>query len=263
MIKLIPAPHEVKFSQRAADYLLKDGCVHLGLEFPQEVETRLNDYARGKISYDRLAAFLVDGEVISPPFEQGFRPILQVLPELYRRDSNFSAHCFEEFDRYHDWIFCRDELILALLREEEPTTVVGLYRELVEETRRRNAAIVERLGDLASGLGELHVVIGRLHAPDVAERLEKNFTLETIVLEDIYLTPLDASLVLSLGGFDFRDDQILDLLRRHRELASEAERKGRDITDLLRDEAIGKKFQLKKYRELASSWQLPSTGGNI
>lgn len=252
MIKLIPAPHEAKFSQRVADYLLKDGCVHLGLEFPREVEARLNDYARGKISYDSLAAILIGGEVISPHFEQGFRPLLQVLPELYRRDGNFSAHCFEEFDRYHDWVFCRDELLLALLRGEDLATLVGLYRELVEETRRRNAAIAERLGDLVQGSGKLHVVIGRLHAPDVAGRLKKKFAVETVVLEDIYLTPLDASLVLSLRGYDYGDAEILEILRRHRELAALAEREGREITDLLRDEEIGKKFQLKKYRELAA-----------
>ncbi|MBC7099334.1 hypothetical protein H5T52_09495 [Candidatus Bipolaricaulota bacterium] len=252
MIKLIPAPHEEKFSQRVVDFLLNDGCVHLGLEFPREVEARLNDYARGKISYESLTAILVGGEVISPPFEHGFRPILRALPELYRRNGNFSVHCYEEFDRYHDWVFCRDELILALLRGDEPTTVVGLYRELVEETKRRNTAIVERLGELAKGTGKLHVVIGRLHAPDVAARLEKNFVLETVVLEDIYLTPLDTSLVLSLKGFDLPNDEILDFLRRHRELASQAERDGREITDLLRDEEIGKKFKLKKYLELAA-----------
>lgn len=111
---------------------------------------------------------------------------------------------------------------------------------------------MERLGELAKGTGKLHVVIGRLHAPDVAARLEKNFVLETVVLEDIYLTPLDTSLVLSLKGFYLPNDEILDFLRRHRELASQAERDGREITDLLRDEEIGKKFKLKKYLELAA-----------
>ncbi|MEM2890837.1 MAG: hypothetical protein QW358_05835 [Candidatus Hadarchaeum sp.] len=252
MIKLIPAPHENKFSELVADYLLRDGCLHLGLEFPQEVEARINEYARGKTSYDKLVELLVGGDVISPYFERGFRPILQALPELYQRDKSFSAHCYEDFGPYNDWVFCRDELVLALLSDEDFASILGLYQKLVNETKRRNTAIAERLVTLASNVGTLHVVIGRLHAPDVASRLEKKFALKTVVLEDIYLTPLDESLILHLKGLKFQDAEILDFLRRHRELALEAEREGREITDLLRDGEIGKKFRLKKYSELVA-----------
>ncbi|MGC8817360.1 MAG: hypothetical protein ACP5PX_06130 [Candidatus Hadarchaeum sp.] len=252
MISLIPAPHERKFGQLVAEYLLKEGCVHLGLEFPQEVEARLNDYARGKISYDKLVAFLIGGEVISPHFEPGFRPLLQVLPELYKRDKNFGAHCYEDLDLYNDWVLCRDDLTLALLRDEDWDLIAGIYRELVSETRRRNVAIAERLGALVSALGDLHVVMGRLHAPDVASRLEKKFALKTVIIEDICLTPLDESLILCLKGLDLEDAEIFEFLRRHRELALEAERKVREITDLLRDDEIRKRFQLKRYSEIAA-----------
>ncbi|MGQ9787886.1 MAG: hypothetical protein ACUVQM_01020 [Candidatus Hadarchaeaceae archaeon] len=252
MIELIPAPHEEKFSRLVADYLLKDGCIQLGLEFPRQVEVRLNDYAQGKISYDNLIAILVGGEIISSHFEHGFRPLLQVLPKLYRIDANFGVHGYEEFDCYHDWVFCRDELMLALLREEDSTALIDLYWELVEETRRRNTAIVSRLGELAKEFGKLHVVIGRLHAPDVAYRLKKKFVLKTVTLEDIYMTPLDTSLVLSLRGVDLQNDEIFGFLRRHLEFARQVGRDDREITDMLRDEEVGKKFQLKKYSELAA-----------
>jgi len=252
LIKLLPAPHEARFSQLVADYLLRDGCIHLGLELPREVEARVNGYVRGENSCDGLMAFLLAADVISPYFEPGFRPIFQALPELYRRNRDFTVHCYEELDIYNDWVFSRDELVVALLRGDDFAPISALYRELLKETRRRNAAIAERLGALARDLGHLHVVIGRLHAPEVSCRLAENFDLRVVVLEDIYLTPLDESLILCLKGFNFSDAELASFLDRHRRFALEAEGMNREISDLLRDEEAGRRFQLKKYTELAT-----------
>jgi len=251
LIKLIPAPHEEKFNNTAADYLLRDGCSHLGLEFPQEVEARVNDYARGSISYDELKTFLIDGEIISPYFEQGFRPILEILPVLYRRDKSFSVQCFEKLDIYNDWVFSRDELALAMLVNEDFATLADLYEDLVKETRRRNEAIAERVGTFAESLSSLHILVGRLHAPYVADRLSEKFDVKVIILEDICLTPLDESIILRLKGFNFSSEELAVFLHRHREFAREAEKEGKGITDLLRDSEMEKRFRLKRYSDLA------------
>jgi hypothetical protein len=252
-IKLIPAPHEEKFSAMVSEYLLKEGCLHLGLELPREVEIYFNDYAGGKRTYEELRRILIDGEVISANFEEGYRPLFKVLPELYKRCAEFSVHCYEEFERYNDWVFMRDELVLGLMISEDLDALEDLYEGLVEETAKRNEAVAERIGALAGSLGEdLHVVMGRLHAPDVARRLRERFEVKEVVLEDICVTPLDESIILRLKGFTFSGGERSEFLRRHRELAKEAEREGRGITDLLRDGEVKRKYLLRSYTALAA-----------
>lgn len=253
MIKLIPAPHEDKFSKLVSDYLLKDNCLHLGLELPQEVEVHLNDYAKGKKSYDELIRILLGGEVISPHFEEGYRPLFKVLPKLYVKNKDFNTYCCEKFDIYDDWVFRRDELILKMLTSENLDVLADFHEALVKETIKRNDAIVEKIGVFAEGLRtDFHVVIGRLHAPDVANGLREKFDVKEIVLEDLCLTPLDESIVLRLKGFVYSDKKRAEFLRRHIGLAKEAAGKGRDIMDLLRDGEMEKKYCLKKYSDLAA-----------
>lgn len=252
-IKLIPAPHEEKFSGLVSEYLLKEDCLHLGLELPREVEVHFNDYARGKRSYEELRRILLGGEVISPHFEEGYRPLFKVLPKLYEKNREFNIHCYEEFDRYNDWVFRRDELALGLLTSEDFDVLADLYEGLVKETVKRNEAVAERIRALAEASGtDLHVVIGRLHAPDVAKRLREKFEVEEIVLEDLCLTPLDESIILRLKGFTFSSKERSEFLRRHRELAKEAEGKGRSITALLRDGEMKRKYLLRRYSDLAA-----------
>jgi len=253
LIKLIPAPHEYKFSKLVSDYLLKDNCLHLSLELPQEVEVHLNDYAKGKKSYDELRRILLGGEVISSHFEEGYRPLFKVLPKLYAKNKDFSTYCCEKFDIYDDWVFSRDELILGMLTSEDLNALADLYEALVKETRKRNEAIAEKIGMFAEGLRtDLHVVIGRLHAPDVGNRLREKFDVKEIVLEDLCLTPLDESIVLRLKGFIFSYKELAEFLRKHRKLAKEAKRKGKDITSLLRNGEMEKKYCLKRYSDLAA-----------
>lgn len=250
---MIPAPHEEKFSGLVSEYLLKEDCLHLGLELPREVEVHFNDYARGKRSYEELRRVLLDGEVISPHFEEGHRPLFKVLPKLYEKNREFSIHCYEEFDRYNDWVFRRDELALGLLTTEDLDVLADLYEGLVNETVKRNEAVAERIGALAEASGtDLHVVMGRLHALDVAKRLREKFEVEEIVLEDLCLTPLDESIILRLKGFTFSGKERSEFLRRHRELAKEAEGKGRSITALLRDGEMKRKYLLRRYSDLAA-----------
>lgn len=253
MIKLIPAPHEDKFSKLVSDYLLKDNCLHLGLELPQEVEVHLNDYAKGKKSYDELRRILLGGEVISPHFEEGYRPLFKVLPKLYAKNKDFDIYCCEKFDIYDEWVFRRDELILEMLTSEDLDVLTDFHEALVKETIKRNEAIAEMIGMFAEGLRtDFHVVIGRLHAPNVGNRLRKKFDVKEIVLEDLCLTPLDESIVLRLKGFVFSDKERAEFLRKHRELAKEAAMKGKDIMSLLRDCEMEKKYCLKKYSNLAA-----------
>jgi hypothetical protein len=253
LIKLIPAPHEEKFSGLVSGYLLKEDCLHLGLELPQEVEIYFNDYAKGKRSYEELRRILLGGEVISPHFEEGYRPLFKVLPKLYEKNREFSIHCYEEFDRYNDWVFMRDELVLGLLTSEDLDALADIHEGLVNETFKRNEAVAERIVALAKELGEdLHVVMGRLHAPDVAKRLREKLEVKEIVLEDLCLTPLDESIILRLKGFTFSSEERSEFLRRHLELVREAEGRGRGITDLLRDGEMERKYLLRRYSELAA-----------
>ncbi|KXA93756.1 hypothetical protein AKJ66_01170 [candidate division MSBL1 archaeon SCGC-AAA259E22] len=216
------------------------------LEFPKEVERYVNEYAEGERSYERLKRILIEGGVISAPFEKGYRPLLRVLPELNERVNNFKAHCYEDLEVFNDWVFERDEFVVRLLQSNNYSNLEEPYKEFVEETKRRNRNIIERIKDIALiSEFKIYVVMGRLHAPLVRDNLREDFDLEKTVLEDICLTPLDESIILAAReGKTKNFDEYLD---RHSRLAREAGESDRDIVDLLRDEQVKRKYDLRTY----------------
>lgn len=245
-IELLPALHERKYSQHVADYLLKECTKCLCLEFPTEVEEFIREYASGERLYERLRRILIGGEVITPHFERGYRPLLQTFPQLNDKVGDFVVRCYENPDIFEDWVLKRDEFVLQLLTAEHYSNLTDAHEELVKETRRRNESIVRRLKEIAGEFeADVYVVIGRLHAPVIRDELDENFNVRETILEDVCLTPLDESLIRGVRGEELWD--LENYLKRHRELAREAGREEKEIMEFLRNEEIEEKYDLKKY----------------
>lgn len=245
-IELLPAPHERKYSKHVADYLLKERTKCLGLEFPTVVEEFIREYASGERSYERLRRILIGGEVISPHFERGYRPLLQTIPQLNEKVDGFVVRCYENPDIFDRWVLKRDEFVLQLLTAEDYSTLDDAHEELVKETRRRNESISRGIKEIAGELEvDLYVVIGRLHAPFVKDDLDEDFDIRETVLEDACLTPLDESLIRRTRGEELQN--LENYLKRHRQLAREASRKEKEIMELLRSEETEEEYDLKKY----------------
>lgn len=210
----------------------------------------MNEYAKGARSYDRLKGILVNGEIISPHFEKGYRPLLHSLPELNERTENFRVHCYEKFDVYDEWVLSRDELVVQMLTSENLDRLEDFHHALIQETERRNKVIAQRIGEISSSSRfDLYVVMGRLHAPQVVDRLREDFDVEEVVLEDLCMTPLDESIILTLQGKRLGPKGQVNL-QKHRELAREAMRRKVDIMKLLRDHEIIEEYGLKRYSSL-------------
>lgn len=250
LIKVIPAPHDKEYSEKVSEFLLEEKCQNLCLEFPREAEKHFNRYAKGEISYGGMSRILLGGGMMSSIFEEGYQPLFHILPKLKGRNENFRIYCYEEFEVFDSWVFARDELILQLLTTDKFECIHDCYENLVRQTSKRNEIIVKNISEIASGLGsDLYVAIGRLHAPLVIKGLKENFRVDEVVLEDLFMTPLDESIIMRLKGNELECEE-QEYLQKHRELAKEAGRRNKGLMALLRDPEIGKKYDLTKYSYL-------------
>lgn len=247
-IELIPAPHEADYSERVSGYLLEVNCNCLCLEFPSEVEKYIREFAKGERAYSRLKKVLIDGDILSPIFESGYRPLFAVLPKLNDRVSGFEVCCYEDLGTFNDWVMKKDEFVVQLLTSKEQSTLKRSFEELVEETNKRNMKIVDRLSEIASGTNErIHVVIGRLHAPLIREEFSDRFSVDETILVDVSVTPLDEAIILGSRG---ELEDLWDYLDRHTELARKAGETGTKVMDILRSDEVIEEYSLTPYSRL-------------